>query len=93
MWVVYVCFRGLELLSIHCNIVLNIGHRIDNIPEVPLVVTDKVQGFSKTKEAVIFLKRDVKAWNDIEQVGLLAVLSDYDTLILIIIILLNIDLL
>jgi len=44
------------------------GHRIDNIPEVPLVVTDKIQGFSKTKEAVIFLKRDVKAWNDIEQV-------------------------
>lgn len=47
-----------------------IGHRIDQIPEVPLVVTDKIQGFTKTKEAVIFLKRDVKAWNDIEQVTL-----------------------
>jgi len=44
------------------------GHRIDNIPEVPLVVSDKIQGFSKTKEAMIFLKRDVKAWSDIEQV-------------------------
>lgn len=44
------------------------GHRIDNIPEVPLVVTDKIQSFTKTKEAMIFLKRDVKAWTDIEQV-------------------------
>jgi large subunit ribosomal protein L4e len=44
------------------------GHRIDDIPEVPLVVTDKIQSFTKTKEAMIFLKRDVKAWTDIEQV-------------------------
>jgi large subunit ribosomal protein L4e len=44
------------------------GHRIDNIPEVPLVVSDKIQSYSKTKEAMIFLKRDVKAWTDIEQV-------------------------
>lgn len=44
------------------------GHRIDGIPEVPLVVTDKIQSFTKTKEAVCFLRRDVKAWNDVEQV-------------------------
>lgn len=44
------------------------GHRIEHIPEVPLVVSDKVQSFSKTKEAVIFLRRDVKAWTDVEQV-------------------------
>jgi large subunit ribosomal protein L4e len=44
------------------------GHRIDNIPEVPLVVTDKIQSFTKTKEAVCFLRRDVKAWTDVEQV-------------------------
>ena len=47
---------------------LLLGHRIDGIPEVPLVVTDKIQSFTKTKEAMIFLKRDVKAWSDIEQV-------------------------
>merc|ERR1711970_645723 len=43
------------------------GHRIDNIPEVPLVVSDSVQSFKKTKEAYIFLNK-VKAWTDIEQV-------------------------
>jgi large subunit ribosomal protein L4e len=43
------------------------GHRIDNIPEVPLVVSDKVQSYTKTKEAVVFLRR-IKAWSDIEQV-------------------------
>ena len=31
-------------------------------------MTDKIQSFTKTKEAMIFLKRDVKAWTDIEQV-------------------------
>lgn len=44
------------------------GHRIDDIPEVPLVVSDKIQGYTKTKEAVIFLRR-IKAWSDIEQVS------------------------
>merc|ERR1712154_572243 len=43
------------------------GHRIDNIPEVPLVASDSVQSFKKTKEAYIFLNK-VKAWTDIEQV-------------------------
>merc|ERR1719350_1821154 len=32
------------------------GHQIQGIPEVPLVVADKVQSFSKTKEAVVFLR-------------------------------------
>jgi large subunit ribosomal protein L4e len=31
-------------------------------------VTDKIQSFTKTKEAVCFLRRDVKAWTDVEQV-------------------------
>jgi hypothetical protein len=31
-------------------------------------VSDKIQSFTKTKEAVIFLRRDVKAWTDVEQV-------------------------
>merc|ERR1739844_742171 len=43
------------------------GHRIEGIPEVPLVVSDKVQSYTKTKEAYILLKR-TKAYNDIDQV-------------------------
>lgn len=35
--------------------------------ELPLVVTDKVQEYDKTKQAVIFLKR-LKIWNDIAKV-------------------------
>merc|ERR1712210_356138 len=37
------------------------------IPEVPLVVSDKVQSFSKTKEAVVFLRKN-KAWADMAKV-------------------------
>lgn len=44
-----------------------VGHRIEEIPEVPLVVSDKVEEFKKTKEAVALLKR-VKAWGDIQKV-------------------------
>merc|ERR1712158_288512 len=43
------------------------GHRIEEIPEVPLVVSDKVQSYTKTKEAYILLKR-TKAYNDVDQV-------------------------
>merc|ERR1712088_686742 len=43
------------------------GHRIEEIPEVPLVVSDKVQSYTKTKEAYILLKR-TKAYNDIDKV-------------------------
>merc|ERR1712080_811700 len=43
------------------------GHVIDNIPEVPFVVSDKVQNFTKTKEAVEFLRRN-KAWADVVKV-------------------------
>nr|CAJ17228.1 ribosomal protein L4e [Eucinetus sp. APV-2005] len=43
------------------------GHIIDNIPELPLVVSDKIQELTKTKQAVIFLRR-IKAWADIEKV-------------------------
>lgn len=44
-----------------------LGHRIEEIPEVPLVVEDKVEGYKKTKEAVLLLKK-LKAWNDIKKV-------------------------
>nr|AEL28876.1 ribosomal protein L4 [Heliconius melpomene cythera] len=43
------------------------GHIIEKIPELPLVVSDKVQEISKTKDAVIFLRR-VKAWSDVLKV-------------------------
>merc|ERR1712121_167779 len=43
------------------------GHRIEETPEVPLVVSNNVQSFSKTKEAMIFLRRN-KAHNDVDQV-------------------------
>jgi len=40
---------------------------IDEIPEMPLVIADKVEGFKRTKEAVAFMK-DIKAWDDVEKV-------------------------
>merc|ERR1712079_287271 len=43
------------------------GHVISGISEVPLVVSDKVQAFQKTKEAVAFLRRN-KAWADVAKV-------------------------
>lgn len=45
----------------------SLGHRIEEIPEVPLVVEDKVEAYKKTKEAVLLLKK-LKAWNDIKKV-------------------------
>jgi large subunit ribosomal protein L4e len=47
--------------------VLVLGHLIQDVPELPLVVDDKVQEYSKTKQAVIFLRR-IKAWADIQKV-------------------------
>ncbi|XP_017758063.1 PREDICTED: 60S ribosomal protein L4 [Eufriesea mexicana] len=43
------------------------GHMIQEVPEFPLVVSDKIQEYNKTKQAVIFLRR-IKAWNDIQKV-------------------------
>jgi large subunit ribosomal protein L4e len=43
------------------------GHVINEIPEVPMVVSDKAQGYKKTVEAAIFLKR-IQAWADVEKV-------------------------
>jgi len=43
------------------------GHIVQEIPEVPLVVTDKVQEIQKTKQAVAFLRR-IRAWPDVEKV-------------------------
>merc|ERR1711992_65238 len=43
------------------------GHQIGEIPEVPMVVSDKVQGYTKTKDAVIFLRK-THAWADVAKV-------------------------
>jgi len=43
------------------------GHRIEETPEVPLVLSDKVEEVKKTKEAVRVLKK-LNAWRDIEKV-------------------------
>jgi len=43
------------------------GHRIEQIPEVPLVLEDKVQEVKKTKEAVTVLHK-LNVWPDIEKV-------------------------
>lgn len=39
------------------------GHRTEKIPELLLVTADKVEGYKKTKEAVLLFKKH-KAWND-----------------------------
>jgi len=43
------------------------GHRISNVPELPLVVSDKLESYDKTKDAVKFLKR-VGAYDDVQKV-------------------------
>lgn len=48
-------------------LVMSKGHIVNKIPEIPLVVSNKVQELTKTKEAVAFL-RSIKAWADIKKV-------------------------
>ncbi|TPP62288.1 Ribosomal protein l4 [Fasciola gigantica] len=43
------------------------GHRIDRVPELPLVLSDDIESIKKTKEAVKILK-SIKAWSDIQKV-------------------------
>jgi len=50
------------------SLVLARGHKIENPPEVPLVVDSKAfEGIDKTKSAVALLK-NIKAWEDVEKV-------------------------
>jgi large subunit ribosomal protein L4e len=44
------------------------GHRVQNIPNLPLVVDDKLEAIEKTKDAVAFLKR-FGAYEDVERVA------------------------
>lgn len=48
-------------------LVMSKGHMIQDVPEFPLVVEDKIQEYTKTKQAVIFLRR-IKAWTDVKKV-------------------------
>lgn len=48
-------------------LVMSKGHLIQEIPEIPLVVSDKVQELKATKEAVMMLKKN-KIWADIQKV-------------------------
>lgn len=48
------------------SIVMSKGHKIEQISEVPLVLSDKVEELKKTKEAVGVLRK-LKAWPDIEK--------------------------
>merc|ERR1712113_98760 len=43
------------------------GHRVDRIPELPLVVSNEIESIKKTKDAVKVLK-SLKAWSDIQKV-------------------------
>jgi len=48
-------------------LVMSKGHLVHEIPEFPLVVTDKIQEYVKTKQAVEFL-HNIHAWHDINKV-------------------------
>lgn len=48
-------------------LVLAKGHRIEQVAELPLVVSDKIEAAKKTKEAVAFLKA-VNAYADVHKV-------------------------
>jgi len=43
------------------------GHRVDNLPSLPLVVDDKLESVEKTKDIIAFLKR-FGAYDDVDRV-------------------------
>lgn len=47
-------------------LVLARGHKIDNIPEVPVVCTNAIESLTKTKAAVQLLKK-LNAYNDVQK--------------------------
>jgi large subunit ribosomal protein L4e len=44
------------------------GHRVQNVPSLPLVLDDKVEGIEKTKDALALLKR-IGAFEDVQRVA------------------------
>jgi len=49
------------------SLVMAKGHSIETVPEIPLVLTDKIEDIKKTKEAVALLRK-IGAWQDILKV-------------------------
>mmetsp|Transcript_6838 Transcript_6838/g.12960 ORF Transcript_6838/g.12960 Transcript_6838/m.12960 type:complete len:466 (+) Transcript_6838:26-1423(+) len=49
------------------SLVMARGHQIEEVPEIPLVVTNKMQGIQKTKVARAFLE-EIGAYDDVERV-------------------------
>merc|ERR1712038_563037 len=43
------------------------GHKVDNVPEIPLVVSNAAQEYKKTKQAVDLFKQ-LGAWDDVKRV-------------------------
>jgi len=48
-------------------LVLARGHKVSQVPELPLVVEDRLESFEKTNQAVAFLKR-FGAYEDVQKV-------------------------
>jgi len=48
------------------SLVMARGHEINEVPEVPLVVDDSVEGVQKTKQAIVVL-RGLSAYSDVEK--------------------------
>jgi len=48
-------------------LIMSKGHKIEQTPEIPLVVSDNIESYDKTKQAVLLLKR-LKGWPDIDKV-------------------------
>ncbi len=61
------------------SLVLARGHRIEKVPEVPLVVDDATESLTKTSKAVELLKT-VGAYDDAEKVPSLGCLACQDGL-------------
>lgn len=49
------------------SLVMSKGHMIQQVPEIPLVVSDDIQEYKKTKQAVKFL-RNIRAMPDVKKV-------------------------
>ena len=50
-------------------LVMSKGHRVEQIPEVPLVLADEVEEIKKTKEAAMLLRK-INAWADVEKASI-----------------------
>uniref|UniRef100_A0A1B6GVR5 Large ribosomal subunit protein uL4 C-terminal domain-containing protein n=1 Tax=Cuerna arida TaxID=1464854 RepID=A0A1B6GVR5_9HEMI len=48
-------------------LVMSRGHCINRVPEIPLVASDKIQELTKTKQAVLFLRK-IRAIGDVKKV-------------------------